>query len=188
MLQVIMNLVIIIGAQAVGKMAVGQELAKLTDMKLFHNHMSIELGLKFDRYGSPLFNEINRGVRELVMDAVIKYNKGLIFTFVWGFSLKSDWDYMEYIRDKFKDYKIHYVELVADVEERLKRNESEDRLREKPSKRNIEWSRNELLNTMDKYRLVSNDGEITFENYIKIDNTSLSVEETAKIIKEEFNL
>lgn len=183
-----MNLVIIIGAQAVGKMAVGQELARITDLKLFHNHMSIELGLKFDKFGSPLFNEINRGVRELVMDAFIKHKKDLIFTFVWGFSLKSDWDYMESIREKFKDYKIHYVELVADIEERLKRNESEVRLKEKPSKRNVEWSRNELLNTMDKYRLVSCEGEISYENYIRIDNTNLSVEETAKIIKNKFNL
>jgi hypothetical protein len=183
-----MNLVIIIGAQAVGKMAVGYELEKLTDLKLFHNHMSIELGLKFDQYGAPLFNEINRGVRELVMDAFIKHKKGLIFTFVWGFSLKSDWEYMEYLREKFKNYKIHYVELIADIEVRLIRNEAKDRLSEKPSKRNIEWSRNELLKTMDKYRLVSYDGEIPYDNYIKIDNTNLTVEETAKFIKDKFDL
>jgi len=40
-------LVIIIGPHAVGKMTVGQELAKLTGLKLFHNHMSIELVRKF---------------------------------------------------------------------------------------------------------------------------------------------
>lgn len=183
-----MNLVIIIGAQAVGKMTVGYELTKLTDMKLFHNHMTIELGLKFDNFGSPLFNEVNTGIREIVMDSFIKYKKGLIFTFVWGFSLESDWEYMENIRDKFKDFKIHYVELVADVNERLIRNESELRLEEKPSKRNVEWSKNELLDTMDKYRLVSTEGEIKYENYIKINSTNLTAEETAKIIKKEFNL
>lgn len=37
-----MNLVIIIGAQAVGKMTVGDELSKITHLKLFYNHMSIE--------------------------------------------------------------------------------------------------------------------------------------------------
>jgi len=183
-----MNLVIIIGAQAVGKMTVGYELTKLTDLKLFHNHMSIELGLKFDQFGSPLFNEVNKGVRELVMDSFIKHKKGLVFTFVWGFSLESDWKYMEHIREKFKDFKIHYVELVADVRERLIRNESEKRLIEKPSKRNVEWSKNELLNTMNKYRLVSYDGEIKYDNYIKINNTNLTAEETAKIIKNEFDL
>lgn len=183
-----MNLVILIGAQAVGKMTVGYELEKMTDMKLFHNHMSIELGLKFDGFGSPLFNDINTGVRELVMDTFIKHKRGLIFTFVWGFTIQSDWEYMEYIRTKFKDYKIHYVELVADVNERLIRNQSEMRLQEKPSKRNVDWSSKELLKTMEKYRLISNEGEITYENYIKIDNTNLSAEETAKIIKKGFNL
>ena len=38
-----MKLVLIFGPQAVGKMTVGQELAKKTGLKLFHNHMTIEL-------------------------------------------------------------------------------------------------------------------------------------------------
>lgn len=35
--------VFIFGPQAVGKMSVGQELAKETGLKLFHNHMTIDL-------------------------------------------------------------------------------------------------------------------------------------------------
>ena len=34
-----MKLLIIIGAGAVGKMTVGQELMKITDMRLYHNHI-----------------------------------------------------------------------------------------------------------------------------------------------------
>lgn len=37
------DLIMITGPQAVGKMTVEQELAKLTNFKLFHNHMSIDL-------------------------------------------------------------------------------------------------------------------------------------------------
>ena len=37
-----MKLVFIIGDAAVGKMTVGQELMKITDLRLFHNHMTIE--------------------------------------------------------------------------------------------------------------------------------------------------
>ena len=40
------TLVIILGPHAVGKMTVGQELEKITDLRLFHNHMSIELTRK----------------------------------------------------------------------------------------------------------------------------------------------
>lgn len=38
-----MKFVKMFGPQAVGKMTVGQELAKITDLKLFHNHMTIDL-------------------------------------------------------------------------------------------------------------------------------------------------
>ena len=38
-----MKLIIIFGPHAVGKMTVGQELAKITDLKLFHNHMTIDI-------------------------------------------------------------------------------------------------------------------------------------------------
>ena len=34
-----MKLVFILGDAAVGKMTVGQELMKMTDLRLFHNHM-----------------------------------------------------------------------------------------------------------------------------------------------------
>ena len=37
-----MKLLMLFGDAAVGKMTVGQELAKLTDLRLFHNHMTIE--------------------------------------------------------------------------------------------------------------------------------------------------
>ena len=42
-----MKFVILFGPLAVGKMTVGQELEKITGLKLFHNHMTIELVLPF---------------------------------------------------------------------------------------------------------------------------------------------
>lgn len=42
-----MKFVLIFGPQAVGKMTVGHELEKRTDLKLFHNHMTIELVTPF---------------------------------------------------------------------------------------------------------------------------------------------
>ncbi len=38
-----MKFVLIFGSQAVGKMTVGQELEKITELKLFHNRITIEL-------------------------------------------------------------------------------------------------------------------------------------------------
>ena len=37
-----MKLLFLIGNGAVGKMTVGQELMKITDLRLFHNHMTTE--------------------------------------------------------------------------------------------------------------------------------------------------
>ena len=58
-----MKLVFLIGNAAVEKMTVGQELMKITDLRLFHNHMSIEPVLEI--FGE--FNgEIIWDMRELV--------------------------------------------------------------------------------------------------------------------------
>ncbi|MCC3359301.1 AAA family ATPase, partial [Bacillus sp. REN16] len=47
-----MKFVHIFGPQAVGKMTVGQELAKITELKLFHNHMTIDLVSNFFDYST----------------------------------------------------------------------------------------------------------------------------------------
>ena len=75
-----MKLLFILGPRAVGKMSIGQELAKKTSFKLFHNHHSIELALDLFWYGSPEFKAINEGIRQLVFDTCAKSKnlKGLI--------------------------------------------------------------------------------------------------------------
>ena len=47
-----MKFILIFGPQAVGKMTVGQELEKLTDLKTFHNHMTIDLVSSFFDYST----------------------------------------------------------------------------------------------------------------------------------------
>lgn len=83
---------------------------------------------------------------------------------------------------------LYYVDLKADLDERIQRNKSSNRLQHKPSKRNVEWSENELKRSLESYRLNSLEGEINFPNYMKINNTNLSAEEVAELVKREFNL
>ena len=183
-----MKLVFLIGNGAVGKMTVGQELMKITDLRLFHNHMTIEPVIE-------VFGYYNGGtvikLREVFFTEFTKSdNYGMIFTFMWAFDQQDDWDYVNHVTDIFKEQgaEIYYVELVAPQEVRLKRNETENRLKNKASKRNLEFSRNNILQHDEKYRLESYDGEIPFENYIKIDNTNLEPAEVARMIKERFSL
>ena len=114
----------------------------------------------------------------------------MIFTYMWAFDQQSDWDYLEHIKEIFAPYgtEFYYVELVASQEKRLERNATENRLKNKASKRDIELSNRRLLNDDANNRLESFDGEIPFENYIKIDNSQLPPDVVAKMIKDKFEL
>lgn len=183
-----MKLVILIGDAAVGKMTVGQALMKQTGLRLFHNHMMIEPVI--DIFG--FFNgHVTQQLREVIFREFAKSdNEGMIFTFLWAFDMQSDWDYIAHVADIFKEQgaEIYYVELVASQEIRLQRNETENRLLHKPSKRDLEASRARVLRDDANYRCESLPGEIPFENYIKIDNSFLEPDAVAAMIRERFAL
>ena len=186
-----MKLVIIFGPQAVGKMTVGQELAKITDLKLFHNHMTIDLVSNFHSYGTREGKRLVGLFREEIFKSVANSDlSGLIFTYVWAFNVQEDWDYIDYVSSIFKDKgaKIYLVELEASVDERIKRNNTPNRLKHKPTKQNVEFSQNDLISSMDSYRMNSLDGEINNENYLHIYNNDISAIDAAKMIKDRFNL
>lgn len=183
-----MKLVFIIGSGAVGKMTVGQELMKITELRLFHNHMTIEPVLEIFGYYDP--NTITE-LREAVFRNFARSDGyGMIFTFMWDFDSPSDWDYIEHVKNIFAPYDTEFycVELVADPEVRRERNKTENRLKHKASKRDLEQSdyRNRLLD--GNHRLVSREGEVPFENYLRIDNTDMPAEEAAELIKRKFGL
>ena len=183
-----MKLIFLIGDAAVGKMTVGQELMKITDLRLFHNHMTIEPVIEiFGHYNGKVISRL----REVIFEEfAASKNCGMIFTYMWAFDQQSDWDYIEHVKEIFKPYdtEFYYVELDANQEVRLERNVTENRLKNKASKRDIEVSNQRLMNDDLRYRCVSNEGEITFQNYIKIDNSYLEPNVVARMIKEHFNL
>ena len=184
-----MKFVVIFGPPAVGKMTVGFELAKLTGFKLFHNHMTIDLVLNFFDFDAPQFHRLVGEFRRRIFEEVAAGDfSGLIFTFVWAINLESDRNYIESYCDIFrkKGAEIYFVELEADLTERLKRNETEFRLSQKHPKRNIEKSRASLLEQVEKYKLNTDDDFFYAENYLKINNTNLSAEEAAQNIIKEF--
>ena len=58
-----MKLLFMIGNAAVGKMTVGQELMKLTGLRLFHNHMTIEPVIEiFGQYNGKAINRLRQVV------------------------------------------------------------------------------------------------------------------------------
>ena len=183
-----MKLIVIFGSGAVGKMTVGQELMKITDLRLYHNHMDIEPVIEI--FGKRNGSAVTR-IREVIFDEFVKSDLyGMIFTFMWALDDQADWNYLDKLVDIFRcsGADIYYVELVASQEIRLQRNATENRLQHKASKRDVAVSNARLQSEDANHRLVSNEGEIPFENYIKIDNSNLTPDVVAETIKERFSL
>lgn len=183
-----MKLVLLVGNGAVGKMTVGQELMKQTGLRLFHNHMTIEPVLEiFGDFHVPAIIQM----REVIFREFAKTdNYGMIHTIMWAFDAKEDRDYINHVVDIFKEHnaEIYCVELVAPQEIRLQRNVTPNRLTHKASKRDLAASRERVIAMDRMYRFESNPGEIPFENYMRIDNSSLEPDAVASMIKERFRL
>lgn len=183
-----MKFICIIGDSAVGKMTVGQEIEKITDLTLFHNHMTIEIVLDvFKNFHVPAIEALRTAIFE-------EYTKtdlpGLIFTLQLAFERHDDIEYLENLIDYFesKNIETYIVELDADINVRLERNKTENRLRNKSSKRDIKLSEERLLNDFKNHRGISNPGEIKHKNFLKIDNTNLEANDVAIMIKKYFDL
>ncbi len=111
-----------------------------------------------------------------------------MFTCVWAFDQPSDWDCVAKLTRLYEDAgaQVDYVELVADQSVRFERNRTENRLKEKPSKRNVALSEQLIRHAEEKYRCVSEPGEIPYASYLRLDNTNLTPEQAAEIIVDHF--
>ena len=183
-----MKLLLLIGNSAVGKMTVGQELMKLTGLRLFHNHMMIEPVLEIFGQWRP---DVTQRLRQVIFEEFAKTDLyGMIFTFMWAFDMQSDWDYIDWVKGIFglPEEDVYYVELIAPQEVRLQRNATDNRLKHKASKRSIEDSNARLLRDDRNWRCESYPGEITHPNYLRLENAQIPAAEAARIIREHFNL
>jgi len=183
-----MKLVILFGAAAVGKTTVGQQLSKISDLRLFHSHMGIEPVVEiFGRRDVPLEERIRAAIFEEFSKSELY---GMIFTYFCNLDKPSAWDYFKSLVGIFErnNAEIYFVELVASQAVRLQRNVTENRLRNKPSKKDVEASSARLIELDNIIRVVSYDGEIPYKNYMKIDNSDLMPETVAKMIKSKFLL
>lgn len=186
-----MKLVIIFGPQSVGKMTVGQELAKITGLKLFHNHMTIDLVSNFFSYGSDAGKRLVTLFRKEIFEEVAKSDlEGLIFTYVWALDHKADSEYAYSIADIFRAQggEVFFVELESSLDIRLQRNVTPNRLEHKPTKRDVEQSERFLREAEAQYRMNSLPGEFDGENYVRIDNSGISAGDCAVMVKEAFGL
>ena len=183
------DLVVIIGPQAVGKMTIGEKLKEKIGYTLMTNHDSIEIAIKIFSSNKDAKLKLKSKIREDVFNICLENNISIIFTFVVDFNTNDDILYLNELKNKFEKTGGHFylIELEADLQTRLDRNKTPHRLECKPSKKNIEWSEKELIDSINIYRTNSIKDEIKFENYIKINNTNLSPNAVCDIIINKFN-
>ena len=184
------NLIVVSGPQAVGKMTIAEKIKERLGYSLMVNHDSIEVSDKIFGMGTPAQKELNKLIRKGAFDTAIQYDIDMIFTFVTAFDSLEDIEYLNNLRKMFEATggQFYFVELEADVKTRLERNITPHRLASKFTKNDVERSQRDLLDTMEKYRLNSNDGELICANHMKINNTNLEPEEVADQVVEHFKL
>lgn len=186
-----MHFLVLFGPPAVGKMTVGREITQLTGIPVFHNHLSIEPVLRLFEFGTPQFQRLVGNFRRQVFDEVAGSGlPGLIFTYAWDLDDQDDLDFLTDACARFeaRGANITLVELCADLDVRLTRNKSEQRLAEKPSKRNLAWSEQNLLKAHERYRMNSG-GEIPLDyRHIVIDNTHLEPAHAAAMIVQQVGI
>ena len=184
------NLIVVSGPQAVGKMTVAERLRDKLRYHMMMNHDSIELSDRIFGFGTPAQRELNGAIRESAFALAAKYNVDLIFTFVCAFDMPEDVAYLRALEAQFTESggTFYFVELSAALETRLFRNETPHRMEMKPTKRNTEWSKRDILDTAEQYKLNTDEGETLFAHHLKIDNTHLSPDEVADRVIAAFGL
>lgn len=76
-----MRLIFIHGPAASGKLTVARELAALTGLPLFHNHLVVDALLAVFPFGTPAFVELREKMWMDVFRAAARERRSLIFTF-----------------------------------------------------------------------------------------------------------
>ena len=184
------NLIVVCGPQAVGKMTVAESLRDKLRYNMMMSHDSIELSDRIFGFATPAQKELSESIRESVFSLAMKHGVDLIFTYVCAFDEPEEREYLTQLKDLFErgGGQFYFVELSADLETRLARNETPHRMERKASKKDVAWSRADLLRSSERYRLNTNEGETWFEHHLKIDNTNLTPDEAADRVISAWNL
>ena len=187
-----MTLVVLVGPSAVGKMSVGQELAKLTSFKLFHNHQTIDLVLPYFPWGTRSHHRLVNEFRfRMFKEFASSDLPGVIFTLVMDFTpLSGDHRYLAKIIRIFRrrGARVCLVELQAPQSVRLLRNRTPNRLKHKTTKRDLKRSNRLLCHDDAKYQLASPADYRPPAEFLKLDTARLSARRTAWAIRRHFLL
>ncbi len=182
-----MNFVQIFGPPAVGKMTVGQELARLTGYKLLCNAMPADLLIDIFPREAPAFGTLLSEFQTRIVEEAARAGIDLIHTAVWALDSVADTASMRARQEAAARHgaAVHLVELCAPLDVRLERNRHEDRARQKPKQQ--QTLTDEILNELETRWRMNSMGELDrHPRYIRIDNSTVPAEDAAWRICQAF--
>lgn len=176
-----MNLIFIYGPPATGKLTIATELAKATGYVLFHNHLTLNLAREvLPDFDGRLF-ELTHKLRIDVIESAAKYEKNVIFTYVFDGD-KEDIDFVNDVVKIVEKYgsRVHFVQLVAPVETILSR--VGDDSRKTHNKIGDKVKLRAQLEERDMF------ASVPYEHILKIDTSLASPQQSSQKIIDTFGL
>jgi hypothetical protein len=168
-------------------MTVGQRLAEMTGFKLLYNHIVVDLVTEFFPFGSEPFHALARPMTLQLIEACAANDVSLIITHGLVFSAPGSHRLLEEWSEPYRrrGREIFYAELTAPLDVRIERNATENRARHKK----VDWATPERMREMEGWGRWNSDGDIPDPaRHILIDNSALTAEDAAAMIKGAFGL
>lgn len=144
------KVIFIHGPAASGKFTIARELARLTGLPLFHNHLTVDLLLALFPFGSPEFiHHRERIWKDLMTDAIAR-GDSLIFTFHPESTVNPDFPQALQSSISKAGGQVHFVEIQCSEEELECRIEA-------PSRREFQ-----KLSSLELYRQLKQEGAFDY--------------------------
>ncbi len=176
-----MQLIVIYGPPATGKLTVAQELSKITGYGIFHNHLTWDIISPFVKFGSEEQYGLNTKLRCDIIQEISRIGaKGMIFTFCYAPPVDNKFikQIMEIIKkEKGEILFVHLYCHKSELQKRVK-EESRKKFKKVMSKKVLNYS----LKKWDFFT------SIPFVESYRIDNTKVSPKKVALMIKEHYKL
>jgi AAA domain len=175
-----MELIFIYGPAAVGKLTIGRELAKLTGLRLFHNHLTVDAVMAVFDFGSESFIKLREQIWLSVFKEAAQHDVSLIFTFAPERTVRTS-----FIQDTLNAVEpfggeVRFIELICPIDELERRIENPSR---------AEFHK---LRSLESFRKIRQAGKHIYPKLpnsgLTIDTSKMSPQEAARKISELFSL